>query len=131
DRHLALLSQLKPSHMSGDEAEVDSEDDSVKRQPHPRKYFIIGSAWQSKPLIEFFHTLDKWHLEDFKNGVGDQLPGGNAPRERLPHPDGRIDNTVAPRGLWRNCYDPDWLATLKPHVREQLRIIDEDYDFTL
>ena len=42
-----------------------------------------------------------------------------------------FDHAPAPIGLWRNCYNPVWLQSLKPHVLESLQIINSDYDFSV
>ena len=115
--------------MSGDEAVVESSTDN--RQAHPRVFFIVEAAWQSEPFKRFVRTLDEWNIEDWRQKVGDILPGGNSPRRRVALATPRVVNSPAPIGLWRNCYDPGWLKKLKGHVRERLQIIDEDYDFSL
>ncbi len=127
ERHLLLLNKMKPCHMSGDEPEVDSADESM--MTHPQVYIILELAWQSKELIAFLRLLDAWHIADRFQAVGDSLRGGNAPRKRIPGDEPKYMKGAAPKALWRNCYDPDWLASLKPCVRESLDIIPRDYPF--
>ena len=115
--------------MSDDEPDGNSSDEENKSRR--LTYFIVESAWQSQALIEFFRILDKWHIQDLREKVGDKATGGNPPRKRVPVVGGRVADTPAPQGLWRNCYNATWLANLKPHVRRRLQVIDEDYDFTL
>ena len=62
---------------------------------------------------------------------GHKHAGGNTPRERLELADGETVDSPAPKGLWRNCYNPAWLKGLKPYQYEALQIIDEDYEFSL
>ncbi|KAI0688934.1 hypothetical protein C8Q76DRAFT_598459, partial [Earliella scabrosa] len=128
-RHKILFDMLAGRHMSGDEAVVKGVEDD--RQQHPRSYHIVEAAWQSDEFKAFVRMLDEWHIEDWQLKVGDRLQGGNTPRVRIALAKPRVINSPAPTGLWRNCYNPGWLRSLKEHVREQLQIIDEDYDFTL
>ncbi|KAI0716866.1 hypothetical protein C8Q76DRAFT_575933, partial [Earliella scabrosa] len=129
DRHWILFDMLKPVHMSGDEAVTMGPGDD--RQKHPRVYHIVEAAWQSEEFKAFVRALDEWNIEDWRVKVGERLRGGNSPRERIALAKPRVINSAAPQGLWRNCYSPSWLASLKPHARERLQIIDEDYDFSL
>ncbi|KAI0744437.1 hypothetical protein C8Q76DRAFT_573574, partial [Earliella scabrosa] len=128
-KHKALFDTLRGRHMSGDEAVVEGVDDD--RQKHPRAYHIVEAAWQSEEFKAFVRVLDEWHIEDWRLKVGEKLRGGNSPRVRIPLAKPRVINSPAPIGLWRNCYSPSWLRSLKDHAREQLHIIDEDYDFSL
>ncbi|KAI0735955.1 hypothetical protein C8Q76DRAFT_568662, partial [Earliella scabrosa] len=128
-QHKLLFDMLEARHMSGDEAVVqDSTDNRLK---HPRVYHIVEAAWQSEEFKAFVRMLDQWNIEDWGVKVGDKQRGGNSPRERIPLAKPRVINSPAPVGLWRNCYSPSWLQSLKPHARERLQTIDEDYDFTL
>ncbi|RDX43278.1 hypothetical protein OH76DRAFT_1322818, partial [Lentinus brumalis] len=102
-----------------------------ERQTHPKTFFIVEAFWQSDELKVFLRLLDTWHLWDWRQSIGDRLPGGNPPRKRVELAEPRVANSAAPKGLWKNCYNDAWLDTLKPHVRRQLGIIDEDYDFRL
>ncbi|KAI0686178.1 hypothetical protein C8Q76DRAFT_636259, partial [Earliella scabrosa] len=128
-KHKILFDRLRPGHMSGDEAVTMGTGDD--RQQHPRVYHIVELAWQSEEFKTFVRTLDEWNIENFRIKVGRKLSGGNSPRERIALAKPRVIDSPAPKGLWRNCYSPTWLAALKPHVREQLQIIDKDYDFSL
>ena len=110
--------------MSGDET-----DGPVKT--HPPKFRIIEARWQSLEFKIFLRTLDALYRETWAKPVGNRATSGNPPRERHEHPDARVEDGVAPIGLWRNCYNAAWLRSLRPHVRESLNIIDSDYDFSL
>lgn len=125
NRHKRLFSLLRPVHMSGDET-----DGPVKT--HPPTFRIIEARWQSFAFKTFLRTLDALYRERWAHPVGDRATPGNPPRSRIERPEsGRDEDGVAPVGLWRNCYDKEWLNALRPHVREALQIIDADYDFTL
>lgn len=124
NQHKRLFSMLRPIHMSGDE--TDGEE-----KTHPPTFCIVEARWQSLALKIFFRTLDALYRECWANPIGDRATPGNPPRVRLERPDARIEDGVAPIGLWRNCYDPAWLKSLRPHVRASLRIVDADYDFVL
>ena len=113
--------------MSGDET-----DGSEKVSP-PR-YRILVKAWQSDVLKNFLRLLDQWYREDWAAPVGTRATPGNPPRTRVSYSDvernPKLDRTPAPIGLWRNCYSPVCLQSLKPHVLESLQIINSDYDFS-
>ncbi|KAH9919204.1 uncharacterized protein BXZ73DRAFT_52640, partial [Epithele typhae] len=79
----------------------------------------------------FFWALDAIYRKHWAKPIGDCATPGNPPRLRVLTPKSRKEDGVAPCGLWRNCYDPEWLASLFPHVRDSLNIIDEDYNFSL
>ncbi|KAI0373842.1 hypothetical protein BV20DRAFT_936833, partial [Pilatotrama ljubarskyi] len=128
ERHAALFTKLKPVHMSSDEAAVEGANE---RQQHPRIFYIVEAAWQSMEFKTFVRTLDAMYIEDWKSPTADRLPGGNTPRVRVARQNARIEETVAPKGLWRNCYDATWLEKLKPHQRKRLNVIDKDYVFSL
>ncbi len=128
-RMATLFDKMKPCHMSGDEAEIDADDND--RQMHPRVFYIVDAFWQSKEFKTGVRVLDGWNVEDWRQCVGDTLPGGNAPRRRIGLAEPRVVNSKAPKGLWKNCYNKKWLRTLKPHVRRKLRIINADFDFSL
>lgn len=115
--------------MSGDEAKVENDEDD--RQKHPRVYFIVDAAWQSGGLKTFVRMLDQWNISDWRQKIGDKLPGGNAPRKRVELAKPRVVDSLAPPGLWRNCYDERWLESLNPVPRARLNVVDSDYDFLL
>ena len=124
-RHAALLNKLRPCHMSGDEATVETGagDSGTSGQA----YHIIEAAWQSQEFKTCMRDLDVWNIRDFDaNGSS-----GSRPRRRVALLEPHIVDSSAPVGLWRNCYNPSWLKTLDKPRRRLLRIIDEDFDFTL
>ncbi|KAI0644132.1 hypothetical protein C8Q79DRAFT_871010, partial [Trametes meyenii] len=120
DHHLELFACLRAEDMSGDETEHDADGKRIR----PLAYLIKDSAWMSDAYRTFMRTLDDWRYSKWAD-----LNVGNAPRIRKPQ--GKTVNVKAPTGLWRNCYSSTWLAVLKPHQRRALRIIEEDYNFTL
>ncbi|KAI9060537.1 hypothetical protein FKP32DRAFT_1577556, partial [Trametes sanguinea] len=124
NQHKRLLSMLRPVHMSGDETDGPTK-------THPPTFRIVEARWQSLTLKLFLRALDDLYREMWAKPVGDRATSGNPPRIRVQRPGGRVEEGIAPIGLWRNCYDRDWLKSLRPHVRESLNIIDEDYNFTL
>ncbi|KAI0366437.1 hypothetical protein BV20DRAFT_952153, partial [Pilatotrama ljubarskyi] len=122
--HKRLFSLLRPIHMSGDETDG-------AEKTHPPKFRIVEARWQSLALKLFLRTLDALYRECWAKPVGERATSGNPPRIRLEHKDARVEDSLAPVGLWRNCYDEEWLKSLRPHVRASLNIIQEDYKFTL
>ncbi|TBU28227.1 hypothetical protein BD311DRAFT_663651, partial [Dichomitus squalens] len=125
-QHKRLFSLLRPVHMSGDETDGDTK-------AHPPTFRIVESRWQSLALKTFLRSLDALYRQRWSEGrtVGNRATPGNPPRIRVARPDGRMEDTIAPIGLWRNCYDQKWLNFLRLHVRASLRIIDADYVFSL
>ena len=85
----------------------------------------------SEELRKFLRKLDEAHYDDSLNLPEKQSQGGSGPRERKPRDPRKSIVGVAVKGLWRNCYNPAWLATLKRHKIRDLQIIDEEYDFTI
>lgn len=123
-QHKRLLRKFRPVHMSGDET------DGPKKLHHP-VFRIVEARWQSLELKLFLRILDRLYREHWAEPIGERATSGNPPRERREAPDAKVVDGVAPIGLWRNCYDRDWLNSLKPHVRASLQVIDDDYDFSL
>ncbi|PIL28469.1 hypothetical protein GSI_08507 [Ganoderma sinense ZZ0214-1] len=71
--------------------------------------------------------LDFWNKQDFEK----HRTSSSAPRWRVALEEPRVVNSAAPVGLWRNCYDPGWLKKLDAPRRRLLKIINEDFDFTM
>lgn len=108
--------------MSGDETET--------RGP-PKTYRILRPAWQSDELAEFLWRLDEIDREHWRSPVEQNSTAGNPLRIRLPPEVGKRSSNRAPSGLWRNCYHPDFIETLREWDLEALDVIDEDYDFSI
>ncbi|OJT15389.1 hypothetical protein TRAPUB_8056 [Trametes pubescens] len=123
ERHYLLFQHLLPQNMSGDETDGPP---GLPRKT-PMLYRIVEALWQSAALKAFLRALDVMYREDW----GKRAPGGNPPRTRVLREDGRVEEGHPPEGLWRNCYDQEWLQSLRPYRRRALRIIDADYDFDL
>ncbi|KAI9057515.1 hypothetical protein FKP32DRAFT_1583582 [Trametes sanguinea] len=119
NQHKRLFSMLRPVHMSGDETDGP-------KKTYPPTFRIVEARWQSLAFKLFLRALDGLYREMWAKPVGDRATSGNPPWVRI-----QLEEGIAPIGLWRNCYDRDWLMSLRPHVRESLNIIDEDYNFAL
>lgn len=119
--------------MSGDEEVVTENSNGTKtrKQAHPRKYHIVDATWQSREFAKCSRTLDQWNIQDWEQSVGGRLPRGSGPRERIALANPCVVNSAAPRGLWRNCYSKKWLKKQKPYACKQMKIINEDFDFSL
>ena len=109
--------------MSGDESDGPEKS-------HPASFRIVEARWQSLELKTFLRALDGMYREDWANPQLRRAVSGNPSRHRIEE-GARIEDGIAPRGLWRNCYDHVWLTTLKPYIRWSLHVIDEDYDFSI
>lgn len=108
--------------MSGDETEALGP---------PKKFRILRPEWQSDALATFFWRLDEIDRRNWREPVTNRSTQGNAPRVRLPPSGGKRVATLAPIGLWRNCYHPQFLAGLEAWQIDELDVIDEDYDFSI
>lgn len=129
DHHLILFANLDPAHLSSDEPAFGTND----KQAQFKLYYIIEAAWQSPAFKKFVCALDQWYLYHSRPKVGMKQRGGNLPhiREELPKGKACVIDSIAPCRLWRNCYDEDWVKNLKVSEREDLNMIDDDYDFML
>ncbi|KAH9846926.1 hypothetical protein C2E23DRAFT_742842 [Lenzites betulinus] len=124
-RHSLLFDRLLPQNMSGDE--TDGETRAL-----PMVYRIVESRWQSIELKTFLRALDAKYRHGWeKPRPGQRATGGNPPRTRVLREGSRVEDGYAPAGLWRNCYDPDWLRGLEPYQRRALKIIGANYDFDM
>ncbi|KAI0286327.1 hypothetical protein BC826DRAFT_918066, partial [Russula brevipes] len=108
------LSQMSRAVLSDDES--DHENGGHLGQSH---YAIVKEAWRSDELIVWLRTMDllacgeKW---DSRN-VARQ---GNSRRRRVHST--RSKDGVAVLGLPENCYNPEWLKTLRPYERKLLDV---------
>lgn len=110
--------------MSGDETDGDEK-------THPPTWRIIPSRWQADALRSLLWKIDGMGLQDWAEPKGTRATQGNPPRLRVLRDGGEEEDGVAAIGLWRNCYNPEWLKALLPHQVANLQIIDADYDFSL
>lgn len=124
-RHALLFDRLLPQNMSGDET------DGPKRQL-PMVYRVVESRWQSDVLKTFMRTLDVMYRTAWSQSTpGQRATRGNPPRTRIVRAGGRVEDGYPPAGLWRNCYDQQWLRGLQPYQRRALNIIQANYDFDI
>ncbi|PIL31027.1 hypothetical protein GSI_05721 [Ganoderma sinense ZZ0214-1] len=122
-KHRNLIRLLDPCNMSGDETDGEKTTDS--------DYRIITSRWQSQELRNFLWTIDAHYRQDWANPTHRRAMGGNRPRTRVLRQDGRSEGGIAPIGLWRNCYDQEWLDDQPAYIIRELEVVDEDYDFSI
>lgn len=123
-RHSILLSMMAASNMSGDETDGPEVD-------HPPVYRIILASWQSIDLRNFLWAIDAKYIGHWEKPANKRRIGGNPPRVRNLREECRTVRGVAPVGLWRNCYNEEWLSKLDDYEIENLEIKEQDYDFTL
>ncbi|KAI1785296.1 hypothetical protein LXA43DRAFT_900055 [Ganoderma leucocontextum] len=122
--HVRLFTKLDPVHMSSDEAESAE----ARRKG---LYAIIEAEWQSEDFKTFVRSLNQCYLDDWDKGVG-KRKCGHPPRQRyVSASNPSIVDSVAPVGLWRNCYDLTWLRKQPEWIVRDLAIINEDYNFTI
>ncbi|KAL7281629.1 hypothetical protein ACG7TL_004946 [Trametes sanguinea] len=123
-QHLLLLNCMRPRHMSHDETNGPVE-------KYQAVYRIILAAWQSEELHQFLWMLDGLWREHWAKPDNQRRKAGNMPQKRVLHKDSKTEPGEAPIGLWRNCYDPQWIDTLRPYQRDRLEMMPSDYDFTI
>lgn len=115
---------LAAANMSGDETDGD-------KVTFPPVYRIVITEWQSLELRTCLWRMDSKYINYWcAPGPVKRRVSGNPIRVRVIREDSRTVPGVAPIGLWRNCYNPDWLAKLEDWEVELLEIVDEPYDFT-
>ncbi|KAH7905481.1 hypothetical protein BJ138DRAFT_986310, partial [Hygrophoropsis aurantiaca] len=117
-----LLSYFTRQAMSGDEEEPGDGP--------PKIFKIIDSQWKSQELRGFLRKLDEIYRAEWQNPHdGRRAISGNGPRVRISSE--FSEPGKAPKGLPRNCYDPQFLANLRPWQKRKLNVLDHDYDFTI
>ena len=115
--------------MSGDET-----DGPHRKKRHLPLWAITRSLWQSKELVGCLHGLDKQYRHDWEHSRRfgrSRRSRGNPPRKRMFTKHSKVEEGTVPIGLWRNCYNQQWLETLLEDDVDALQIIDEDFDLTL
>ena len=121
--HKDLLETIKTQGMSSDESETENGGQT--------RYAIITPSWRSAKLSALCLQLDAASLMQCLPHIGHRAIRGNVPRERFRPDPPRVNNfAVAPPGLHCNCYNPEWVMSLCPFEKAQLKLLDSDYDFT-
>ncbi|KAI1789522.1 hypothetical protein LXA43DRAFT_892733, partial [Ganoderma leucocontextum] len=121
-KHSLLFTRLTASNMSDDESDGP-------RKVVPRKFRIIVAEWQSVELRQFLWEVDRLYRLNWSNTPKPRRRPGNTPRDRELKSDSKTEPGVAPPGLWRNCYDAEWLSKLNGYDRRKLAMVDSDYEF--
>lgn len=125
DEHLELLTRLEAINQSEDETDCEPP----FRRSREKRFRIIRCEWMSDKLRAFLRSLDQLYLWDCLTDPEKKKQGGSTPRERFESNPVLSTLGIPALGLWRNCYNAAWLATLSPHERRALQIIDSDYVF--
>lgn len=120
-RHLPFVKGLGSQGMSSDE----SEDENTRTISYPRVY----PAWRSGQLAALLWKVDDVAATNVSVQIGKRKKSGTQLRVR-PHSDKVNAEAAAPPGLPRNCYDAAWLEKLSQRQRRELRVQDEEYNFT-
>ncbi|KAI0055836.1 hypothetical protein BV25DRAFT_1815066, partial [Artomyces pyxidatus] len=129
NRHVeegGILSVLKRQDMSADE--TDPENPTGKKAP--KTFRSIPLEWRSPAFVAFLHKLDDIYRDNWRHPTDKRATSGNPPRHRV-HPNINFQEGIPHSGLPRNCYHPEFLASLRPWQLRNLDIIDEDYDFAI
>ncbi|KAH9013609.1 hypothetical protein EDB83DRAFT_2321630 [Lactarius deliciosus] len=106
----------KMSHVVLSDDKSDHENGTNLGQGH---YAIVGEVWHSDELIKWLRMMDLL-------ACGEKWDGRNVARQgnsrRLRLHSSRLKDGVAILGLPENCYNPDWLNSLKRYERELLDV---------
>ncbi|KAH9016079.1 hypothetical protein EDB85DRAFT_1898380 [Lactarius pseudohatsudake] len=106
----------KMSHAVLSDDESDHENGTNLGQGH---YAIVGEVWRSDELIKWLRLMDLL-------ACGEKWDGRNVARQgnsrHLRLHSSRSKDGVAVSGLPENCYNPDWLNSLKRYERELLDV---------
>ncbi|KAI0746377.1 hypothetical protein C8Q80DRAFT_1354618 [Daedaleopsis nitida] len=125
DEHMELMSLLQPVNYSDDETDAEEG----RRRSRASRFRIIQCLWMSDDLRTFLRKLYDAHCDDYE--MSPDSKGGRGPRERFVRdPPDAVVGTAA-TGLWSNCYNPQWLASLKRHELRKLNIRKGKYDFKI
>ncbi|RPD60316.1 hypothetical protein L226DRAFT_471643, partial [Lentinus tigrinus ALCF2SS1-7] len=125
--HLELIVRLTPVNHSEDETDVDLP----RKRSRACRFRIVLSEWMSEKLRDFLRALDKEYIDEWETSPARRRAGGSAPRERVTTTPLLSTLGTPAIGLWRNCYNSNWLSTLKRHEYRDLQVIESDYDFTI
>ncbi|KAI0075730.1 hypothetical protein K474DRAFT_1599278, partial [Panus rudis PR-1116 ss-1] len=111
-KYVALIDKMTVDGMSDDELDPESG--------IHQKWKIIRLLWRSKLLNTLMHDLDGLHNYS-RYSLENKMSPGQPPRDR------RVSSLVdekrrAPVGLPEDCYDREWLDSLTPIERTQLRM---------
>ncbi|KAH9010274.1 hypothetical protein EDB85DRAFT_2161602 [Lactarius pseudohatsudake] len=113
-RFIRPLTKMSHAVLSDDES--DHENGTNLGQGH---YAIVGEVWRSDELIKWLRLMDLL-------ACGEKWDGRNVARQgnsrHLRLHSSRSKDGVAVSGLPENCYNPDWLNSLKRYERELLDV---------
>ncbi|KAI0318022.1 hypothetical protein OF83DRAFT_1057561 [Amylostereum chailletii] len=126
--HFKLLDMVGTQGISSDETDTERERQAYRDPNLPKAYRRILPGWRSLEFTNFMWKLEKISRERRFTPVGRRSKPGSDRCARLYS--GRVNySSMAVPGLPRNCYSTEWLATLRPHDRERLQVLDWDYDW--
>ncbi|KAI6027218.1 hypothetical protein EDC04DRAFT_2899234 [Pisolithus marmoratus] len=120
-KHLPLVNYLGTQGISSDE----SKDKTRRTISYPCAY----PCWHSQQLSALMWEVDLAILEFLSITIGKHKKAGMQ-LWNCPHSEKFNDAAAAPPGLPMNCYDATWLSLLHPCSKKQLRVQEEEYDFS-
>ena len=118
--HIPLVNYLSTQCISSDE----SEDETRRTIDYSRVY----PRWRSRQLANILYKADAVAASNASIPIGMRKKAGTQLWSR-PHSLKYNETAPAPPGLFRNCYDPEWLLGLPSHIQKQLKVQDVDYNF--
>jgi hypothetical protein len=114
ERFIKPLNEMSRAVLSGDES--DHEQGTRLGQS---RYSIVNEAWRSNELVVWLRTIDLL-------ACGEKWGGRNIARQgnsrRIRTHSTRSTDGIAISGLPVNCYDPEWLSSLKRYQRDKLDV---------
>ncbi|TEB26923.1 hypothetical protein FA13DRAFT_1795171 [Coprinellus micaceus] len=89
----------------------------------------VTPEWRSEEFGELYQFVDLRRTEMKKSGFGKRRTTNGKNLLRIRKPGRKTAAHPPPPGLWRNCFDKNWLSKRRPWELAALKIVDEDYDF--
>ncbi|EJD41638.1 hypothetical protein AURDEDRAFT_126954 [Auricularia subglabra TFB-10046 SS5] len=115
------LAVLKPLMDLVDDEMISEDETDAERSTKRLKVFRrVEKYWVNPELTRIFHVLVDVHL-DILNAFGEHGAGSSF-RQRVNHPPARVVTSGVVVGLPANFYNPQWVATLLPVEKKELRM---------
>ena len=89
----------------------------------------VTPDWRSEEFGELYQFIDLRRDDMKKSGIGRRRATNGRNLLRVRKPSRTTAAHPPPPGLWRNCFEKDWLRKRRPWELAALKVVDEDYDF--
>ncbi|KAJ3507456.1 hypothetical protein NMY22_g16924 [Coprinellus aureogranulatus] len=123
--HAVLIERAGRNSVSDEE----TDEEKVGGESIPILKKVIP-AWRSIEFGNLYQEIDEVAREMRSSSLGKRRkPSGVGPLLRSRKGGKKTEEHAPPAGLWRNCFDEDWLALKRGWELTALAIIEKDYDF--